>query len=105
MAGSSVAAKREGRLLERWLEAARAQRSGRRLGREPERPARPRLGKKTSSSLPKQGCPSPHGRQWRSTSTNRGAREPSEAEATSSQIAKGRRSSANHNRTPSPCFL
>jgi hypothetical protein len=46
MPGSSAAAQRVERLLEHWLEAARAQRSGRRLGREPEQPARPRLGKK-----------------------------------------------------------
>src|SRR5260370_42678250 len=105
MPGCSRAAQPAARFLERGLEGERAQRSGRRLGREPEPVAGQLRERKTSSSLPKQGCPSPPGRQWRSTSTNRRAREPSEAEATSSQIAKGRQPSANHNRTSSPCFL
>src|SRR5712664_2648591 len=105
MPGSSAAAQRVERLLEHWLQAARAQRSGRRLGRELEQPVRRRRERKTSSFLPKQGWPSPPGQQWRSTSTKRGAREPSEAEASSSETAKGRQPSANHNRTSSPCFF
>ncbi len=55
MPGSSEAARQAARLLERSLEAARAQRSEQGPGREPERPVQRRRERRTSGFPPKQG--------------------------------------------------
>jgi len=69
MPGSSAAERLAARLSERWLEAARAQRSVQRLERESEPPAQRRRGRKTSSFPPKRSWLSPPGHPWRSTDT------------------------------------
>src|SRR2546422_9190083 len=70
MPGSSAAEQQAVPSLGRLLAAARVQQSARRLEREPEQPVQRRLGRKTSSSRPKQSWPLPRGRLWRSTDKN-----------------------------------